>query len=303
MTQVAPEFHVDDIISSNDWYGEGGVSSRAMRDFLAANAKAPEVVVRINSVGGDAFEGVAMASALKRHGARVIVEVDGIAASAASVVAMAGDEIRVHQGAMLMIHEAHALVVGTASDFGKRANLLLKINGEIADLYAARTGQTRAKCLELMAAETWMGADEAKRLGFATSVIPAKSKPAEPTAKSHSQASALLASYRNAPPALRGAVLNQYRSPLAELAAGTTTDEPLKWHGRTYEDLAPLERAQLKRVDVALFNAMRAQPGKPRAFAELTGPQRAELRRADPALYDRMRNGSAETYRPAGHTP
>lgn len=289
-----PEFMIDDVISADPWWG--GVSSKNVRDWLAANASAKEVTVRLNSPGGDAFEGVAIYNALKRHGARVIVEVEGLAASAASVAAMAGDEIRVHQGAQLMIHEAQTVAYGPASEFNKAADRLRKINSEVADVYAARTGQTRAKVLDLMAAETWMGATEAKSLGFATSVLPAKAKPLDSSVKNHAQVSAVLSSYRNAPAALRGTVLNQHGAmPLAALATLGANGEPT-WRGMTYAQLQPLEKAQLKRENASLFERMRNGPpvvsesapadsevtwhGK--HYCELTGPQKAELQRADP---------------------
>lgn len=170
------DFYVDDVItaSADDWWG--GVSSRQVREWLAANKGARELTVRINSVGGDAFEGVAIYNALKQAEARIIIEVEGQAASAASVIAMAGDEIRLHKGAQFMIHEAQGFMWGDADAFDAKAKMLRTINSEVADIYAARTGSSREECLQMMADETWMAADDAKKHGFCDVVVPAKEK-------------------------------------------------------------------------------------------------------------------------------
>lgn len=299
-----PEFAIDDVISSDTWFG--GISSRALRDFLVTNATAPEVLVRINSPGGDATEGVSMYSALKRCGARVIVEVDGLAASAASIAAMAGDEIRVHKGALLMIHEAWSMTFGTADELRKTAGVLTKLNGEMADLYAARSGQNRAAVLNMMAEETWLTAEEAKAKGFATSVVPAKTvaSPA-PSARAHSTAQALLGGYKHTPSTLRPAAqANGSWKPLAELA-GTppAADTVPTFRGLTYDELQPLEKALLSRQDPALYMRMQAAPSKPKTFAQLSGPQREQLVREDYAKYARMRDAGhagTETWTPKG---
>lgn len=189
-----PELSIDDVIGGGFFFG--GITARQVNRFLKENDKAKEITVRINSPGGDVFEGMAIHNALKRSGARVIVEVEGLAASAASIVAMAGDEIRVSKGAMIMIHESRSGLLGTADDHEAAAANLRKINVEAADIYAARSGQDQAKCLDMMADETWMGADEAKSLGFCTDVIAAKGKAEKPKSKAAAQ---MLASYRHAP--------------------------------------------------------------------------------------------------------
>lgn len=195
---ATPELMIDDVIGG-DWFF-AGITAKNVNRWLKENGKAKEILVRINSPGGSVFEGHSIYSALHKSDARVIVEVEGLAASAASVIAMAGDEIRVSKGAMIMIHESWGVTQGPAEDHIKAAELLRKINDEMADIYSARTKQTRERCLELMAEETWMGASEAKELGFCDAIIPAKGKP-DQKAKSNA-ATAMLAAYKRAPSAL-----------------------------------------------------------------------------------------------------
>jgi ATP-dependent Clp protease protease subunit len=129
--------------------------------------KAKTLNVNISSPGGDVFAGVAIYNALVRHSARVIVNVDGVAASIASVIAMAGDEIRMGEGAHMMIHDPHVFTAGTASELRETAKVLDKIAGSLAGIYAERTGKTEREVLELMAKTTWLTADEAIDEGFA----------------------------------------------------------------------------------------------------------------------------------------
>src|SRR5688572_26772936 len=98
-----PELFIDDIIGGDWWFT--GVTAKFVNKWLKENAKAKEILVRVNSPGGDVFEGMAIMNALKRADARVIIEVEGLAASSASFIAMAGDEVRIHKGAQMMIHE------------------------------------------------------------------------------------------------------------------------------------------------------------------------------------------------------
>lgn len=169
-----------------------------------------EITVRINSPGGSALDGVAIYTALNRYDGRVIVEIEGLAASAASIIAMAGDEIRVAQGAMMMVHECWAYTQGPAEDHESTAAMLRKLNAEVATIYAARTGKSESEILSLMAYEAWMGASEAVSLGFADSAISAKARPTPDT-----QASArMFAAFRRPPQAMRP----EHRQPVVATA-------------------------------------------------------------------------------------
>lgn len=149
-----------------------GVSAKDVAQTLAANKGATEIAVRINSRGGSVIDATAIYNVLTQHPARKVVYVEGVAASAASLIAMAGDEIRIADNALMMIHDPLVLSGGRASDLRKSAALLDKMRDSIAGIYAARTKTPIETIKTMMAEETWMDAQEAVLLGFATSVIP-----------------------------------------------------------------------------------------------------------------------------------
>ena len=130
-----------------------------------------DVVVRINSGGGVAFDGVAIYSLLLAHAGRVTTIVDGIAASAASLILMAGAERKIRDGAMVMIHDASGLTFGTAAEHLRNATVLDKLSDQYAGIYAGRADLDRAEARELMKAETWFDADEALTRGIATAKV------------------------------------------------------------------------------------------------------------------------------------
>lgn len=138
------------------------------KSVLKALANMPgDVTVRLNSGGGVAWDGAAIYAALKAHKGNVTVRVEGVAASAASLIAMAGDEIVMADGAMMMIHDPSALTIGTAEDHRQSAGVLDKLGETYAGVYAARSGKSAEDARALMLAETWMTADEAVEMGFA----------------------------------------------------------------------------------------------------------------------------------------
>jgi ATP-dependent protease ClpP protease subunit len=152
-----------------DVIGDWGVNANDfVRDLRAVTAKS--IDLHINSPGGLVFDGVAIYSALKNHAATVDVTVDGIAASAASFVAMAGDSIAVEKPAKMMIHDAAGLVLGNAADMRVMADLLDELSDTIAGIYADRAGGTVANWRDAMRAETWYGAHEAVKAGLADRV-------------------------------------------------------------------------------------------------------------------------------------
>lgn len=152
-----------------EWFG--GVSAQGFVKALRDIGADTDIVVRVNSPGGSVFGGRAIETALREHKGKVTVHVDGMAASAASFVAMAGDEIVMSQGAMMMIHKAWTIAFGNADDLVSTAELLEKIDGTLAKTYADRSGKADAeKFAELMSAETWFTADEAVEIGLADRV-------------------------------------------------------------------------------------------------------------------------------------
>lgn len=148
-------------------------------DFIAElkQVTAPKLRVRMSSPGGSVFEGIALANALRAHPADVTVQVDGLAASIASVIAMAADQVVVQPQAMIMVHEASGLCLGNSQDMADMAALLDKISGNIADAYAAKAGGTRDDWRQVMVNETWYTAEEAVEAGLADEMVQPKKKP------------------------------------------------------------------------------------------------------------------------------
>jgi len=127
--------------------------------------------VYINSAGGSVFEGVTIYNQLKRYPGPVTCYVDGVAASIASVIAMAGSRLVMSKASFLMVHEAHAVVPGTAGDLEKAAADLRKITDMIRGVYVAKTGLPEADVAQLMAAETWMLAEDCVQKRFADAMV------------------------------------------------------------------------------------------------------------------------------------
>lgn len=152
----------------------GGISAKTFAGELKKLGKVSEIVVYINSYGGNVFDGVGIYNQLARHSARVIVDVDGIAASAASVIAMAGDVIRIAENGFMMIHDPWTLAMGGAADLRRTADELERVRDAIADTYVARTKQPRVRIIDQMATETWFSAADALDQGFATEIVGAK---------------------------------------------------------------------------------------------------------------------------------
>lgn len=157
-----------DVIGEDFWSGGGVTAKRVSAALRSIGEK--DVTVKINSPGGDMFEGIAIYNLLRKHKAKVTVEVMGWAASAASIIAMAGDEIRMGLGTFMMVHNAWGIVIGNRHDMREAATLFDGFDGAIADIYEARTGISRADIEKLMDAETFMGAKDAVEKGFADTV-------------------------------------------------------------------------------------------------------------------------------------
>lgn len=149
-----------------DWWTGGGVTAKKVVDALEALKGVKTLNIFINSEGGDIFEAKAIIENLERFDAEKVVYVDGLAASAASFIAMVGDRIITSPVATWMIHEAWSVALGRAADLRAMADLLDMQNRTMAETYATQTGGTTDEMLELMAAETWMDARQAKERGF-----------------------------------------------------------------------------------------------------------------------------------------
>lgn len=154
-------------IGESYWYDStsAGDVERILKDI-----KADTIHVHINSGGGDAFDGIAIFNQLRNHGSKIVIHIDGLAASAASLIAMAADELIMNTGSMLMIHEASTIAWGNKSDFKKTLNALEGIDKSIADIYMTRFLGEREEIDQLIAAESWFTASEAVELGLADSI-------------------------------------------------------------------------------------------------------------------------------------
>lgn len=146
-----------------------GVDAKQVcKEIRAVSAK--KIVVNLNSPGGDYFDGVTIYNTLKRHPADIEMRVDGLAASAASIIAMAGDKIYMSQGSQMMIHDAMSYAGGNAGSLRKRADLLDKCSDDIAAIYADRRGNSAEFWRAAMKEESWYNADEAVTAGLADAI-------------------------------------------------------------------------------------------------------------------------------------
>ncbi|MGI8363038.1 peptidase S14 [Bacillus wiedmannii] len=153
--------------SIGGWFSEN--NAEAVRRKIQ-DVKAEKIHVHINSGGGSAFDGVAICNQLKQHDAEIIVHIDGWAASAASVIAMAGDKIIMPSNTMMMIHQASTFEYGNADLFEKTARDLRKIDSALAASYKKRFVGTDEELKQLLKDETWLTAEEAVALGLADEI-------------------------------------------------------------------------------------------------------------------------------------
>jgi ATP-dependent Clp endopeptidase proteolytic subunit ClpP len=152
-----------------DVVGAWGVSAQQFVTDLKG-LKAKTINVRLNTPGGDVFDGLAIYNALRDHPAKVVTRVDGLAASMGSVIAQAGDERRMAKNAYMMIHNPWSMAAGDAAEMRKSADLLDKVCGTLAQTYADRTGKSVDEMKAAMAETSWYTADEAKAAGLCDAV-------------------------------------------------------------------------------------------------------------------------------------
>lgn len=156
-------------ISECSWWGDE-VTPKQFKEDLDALGDIDTLNVFINSPGGDVFAGQAIYSMLKRHKATVNVYIDGLAASIASLITMAGDKVIMPQNAMMMVHNPWTIAVGNATDFRKMADDMDKIRDSMVTTYEARSALTKEEILSLLDAETWLSAEDCLEYGFADEI-------------------------------------------------------------------------------------------------------------------------------------
>lgn len=157
----------------HDYWGDGSmISSKQVSDEL--NKLEPtvnELVIRINSGGGDVFEGITIYNRLKQLKMKKTVHIDGLAASIASIIALAGDEIIIGEGALYMVHLPWTFAMGNRMDLDNTVNRLMYVEEQMLGIYSKKSGLGRVEMKALLEAETWMDADEAIKKGFVHSKV------------------------------------------------------------------------------------------------------------------------------------
>jgi ATP-dependent Clp protease, protease subunit len=152
-----------------DFWSGGGITAKGFQKELS-DIKASQIDLHINSPGGLVFDGITIFNLLKQHPANVTTYIDGLAASIASVIALAGDRVIMAENALFMIHKASGMVYGNSDDMRDFAEKLDKVNSSIATTYISKTKKAEKEIDNLMSAETWLTADEALEMGFVDEV-------------------------------------------------------------------------------------------------------------------------------------
>jgi len=160
--------YFDGYIAQDSWFDDDITPRKFKAELIAAT---DDIAVWLNSPGGDVFAASQIYTMLKEYEGKVTVKIDGIAASAASVIAMAGDEIVMSPVAMMMIHNPATVIFGEASDLASGIKMLSEVKESIINAYEQRTGQPRSKISNMMDAETWFSAQKAVELGFADKIL------------------------------------------------------------------------------------------------------------------------------------
>ena len=207
-------------ISIYDEIGFWGVSAASFaQDLKSCGNNLKQINLHIHSPGGDVFDGIAIYNLLKNHPANVTVYIDGLAASMASVIAMAGNEVIMPENAMMMIHKPWGIQGGDAEDMRKYADLLDKVENTLIPAYATKTGKTPEELAEMLSAETWLNGKECVEQGFAD-------KLAEPLVAMASIKSRKLEDFENMPKAMKD-MLFKPQGNAGTAAPQTTPTEPV----------------------------------------------------------------------------
>lgn len=229
-----------------DWWTGEGVTAKRIAGALRSIGSDIDVTVNINSPGGDVFEGLAIYNLLREHKGKVTVNIIGLAASAASFIAMAGDEIRIGRAAFLMIHNAWLIAMGNRNDLREIAYWLEPFDMTLADIYAQRTGIDIDDIVKQMDAETWIGGREAVDKGWADAFLESDEISSAPSNRSE----AILAKRRmdaalarsGMPRSQRNELINDFKTSMLG-AAGEGGDTPTDMPGAVAPDLSAALRA------------------------------------------------------------
>jgi ATP-dependent protease ClpP protease subunit len=169
--QEEAELFIFDQIGEDWWSGGGVTAKKFVAELNALPSSVKSIKLHINSPGGDVFDAIAIANALRQHSASIDVVIDGLCASAATIVSCAGDTIRMADNALFMVHNPFSIVYGSASEMRSTADALDQIRDAIVATYRWVSKLSAKSLVSLMDAETWMSADEALKNGFTTETV------------------------------------------------------------------------------------------------------------------------------------
>lgn len=228
-------------IVGDDW-SDTPITPSAVSEFLRGKG---DVIVNINSPGGSYFDGIAIYNLLIAHPHKITVQVLGDAASAASVIAMAGDEILMGEGAFMMIHNCWGYCVGNRVDLQQSIDLMAEIDGAMANLYATQSGKDHSEIVKMMDAETWLNAENAIEQGFATGKLPEKVKtepdPNQAQRKAKAQIEQALRAQGLSRSQSRQILQNYKADPMPRAAVGSSLVKPRADYSQILEQLNSLE--------------------------------------------------------------
>jgi len=163
--------YLEGYIAESSWFDDDITPKQFKTELYGSDSETDDIVVKIHSPGGDTFAAAQIYNMLKEYPGKVSVHVDGLAASAASVIAMAGDEVCVSPLSVLMIHNPAMLIAGEVADLQVGINLLSEVKESIINAYQTKSGLSRAKISHMMDGETWMSAHKAIELKFADKIL------------------------------------------------------------------------------------------------------------------------------------
>jgi len=169
--QKTRTLHLEGYIAESSWFDDDITPKQFKTELYGSGSKADDIVVKIHSPGGDTFAAAQIYNMLKEYPGKVSVHVDGLAASAASVIAMAGDEVCVSPLSVIMIHNPAMLIAGEVADLEVGINLLSEVKESIINAYQTKSGLSRTKISHMMDRETWMSAHKAIELKFADKIL------------------------------------------------------------------------------------------------------------------------------------
>ncbi|MBS6000791.1 MAG: Clp protease ClpP [Haemophilus haemolyticus] len=242
-------------ISIYDEIGFWGVTAQSFsKDLKVLGNNLKQINLHIHSPGGDVFDGIAIYNLLKNHPANVTVYIDGLAASMASVIAMAGNEVIMPENAMMMIHKPWGIQGGDAEDMRKYADLLDKVENTLIPAYANKTGKTPEELAEMLSAETWLNGKECVEQGFAD-------KLAEPLVAMASIKSRKLEDFENMPKAMKDMLFKPQGNAGASATQATTTPaQPAPTEPVNQAPTAPVDNTAQVQAELNKRNAESITP-------------------------------------------